>query len=656
MSRSISSASNNAYNKQYANDLDYDKKPKGRKLQDDSKISPLNGLNSKLDTESIINAKLSPINSAINKYESEKEFNDEKTLALKQLKGLLFSFNERLKPLNKNYSVADSNSNIFAKMEISASVNNYDQVTKYINANIIGAPIAGEYQIAITNIAAAKSIITTYEFTSRNEPGVVSESSVDGVFVAGSFQIQGPATTAEQIADDTYPANLPTITLTTTDTLNDISSKINTLTAQTGVSSYIVATGLNKYSLILTATQTGVSNAFTIVDNDLVLNGITAPLTTALDANFTFNTIPITRPTNKIDDLIDGLSIDLKTPTAGSIITLNVSENTDEAFNGIVKFVDAYNNIIEFYNQNTRRSEENNGDYADDAYLAKDWMVNNLIQSMSTILQSPVIGGSDLLYNMMVTHKFANNLSTSIGISFETEVKEYAMPKLIIDEEILLQRLSTNLEDVRKVFEFQQESNASNFSVYKHTEVIKNDISISLDLNVDLKKAAIISFSNLAKKDPLYNKKLTGTFKPNDANDLTKGGLISINSTGYTGATAQKLNGLLIYYKGTGKNSSGESIVDSATIKMSFGIIDQIQKLFESNNYNDLFKKSPIDRNIEELGLKNSLLNSEIDNKKLQMDMQRQAMVKKFSDMEGKIGEANHLKMYLDTLTNSKQK
>ena len=69
------------------------------------------------------------------------------------------------------------------------------------------------------------------------------------------------------------------------------------------------------------------------------------PIGTAGDAIIEFRGIEARRPTNSIDDLVDGLTINLKRPSSEPV-DLSIDPDTETAKDGIIKFVYSYNQLL----------------------------------------------------------------------------------------------------------------------------------------------------------------------------------------------------------------------------------------------------------------------------------------------------------------------
>ena len=94
----------------------------------------------------------------------------------------------------------------------------------------------------------------------------------------------------------------------------------------------------SQYSLVISSDLTGVGNGFSIsaADNDdandrwiTSQNGNNQIMQYASDAQFQFNDVSITRQSNKITDLVDGLEINLLNNNGGGNVSVHVTRSTE---------------------------------------------------------------------------------------------------------------------------------------------------------------------------------------------------------------------------------------------------------------------------------------------------------------------------------------
>ena len=137
------------------------------------------------------------------------------------------------------------------------------------------------------------------------------------------------------------------IEVSATDSIKDVVKKINENTDGKIEASLLNTGGDNPYRLILKSAETGEKNSITVTGDfafDQVGSG-------AKDASFTFDGIQISRASNHVEDLIDGLKIDLKQE---GTTTVSVTQNQDKLLEGMEKFVEAYNKMVQAFTESTK--------------------------------------------------------------------------------------------------------------------------------------------------------------------------------------------------------------------------------------------------------------------------------------------------------------
>ncbi len=148
-------------------------------------------------------------------------------------------------------------------------------------------------------------------------------------------------------------------------TLDGIAKEINN--AKMGVSASVINTG-SGFQLIMTAEKTGAVNGIEIgiQDNDgdstdgnglsrLAYDATTKNLNqmiAAEDAQFSINGISVTRSSNSVSDLIEGLTFNLTAETTSPAI-VKVARDTDLVAERVQEFVDKFNELQELINEVT---------------------------------------------------------------------------------------------------------------------------------------------------------------------------------------------------------------------------------------------------------------------------------------------------------------
>lgn len=141
--------------------------------------------------------------------------------------------------------------------------------------------------------------------------------------------------------------------------MEDIKNKINSHSEIKGFSASVINTSTGK-KLMFTATETGQDGKI----KDEVMNQINSIFGDATskepaDAIFSVNGVSITKSSNEIKDVIEGVTLTL-VGTGSS--TLNVNADTDKVANAVEKFVKAYNDVVSTIREFTGKDKALQGD------------------------------------------------------------------------------------------------------------------------------------------------------------------------------------------------------------------------------------------------------------------------------------------------------
>lgn len=217
----------------------------------------------------------------------------------------------------------------------------------YLTASASTGASNGDYSIIVEQLAAARSD-TSAGFASTTDPvlefGTVTIKNYDGTQTLGSVDFSTGSMSLTQLKDE-----------------------INTM--DIGVSAAVINFGTAaspSYRIQLTADETGTENGFTIVETDAgggTLPGFTNQIAAA-DAYLYVNTgagdasYRITRPSNTISDVIEGVTLNLKDDDITKTSTLSITSDSADLKEKIQAFADSYNEVMDFLNAQFTYDEE----------------------------------------------------------------------------------------------------------------------------------------------------------------------------------------------------------------------------------------------------------------------------------------------------------
>ena len=357
------------------------------------------GLVSGLDTDTIISQLIAIEHQPIDLLDAKQTTYEDQLSAFQDLNSKLLSLKTQSETLNK------------AETFQAATVTSSDETI--LTGTSSGSPNTGVYAIEVTQLAQAHKLS--------------SDSFTD-------------STSALNFSGDIV-VNSQTVTIATTDSLNDIRDKINSASA--GVSASVLQVSSTDYRLLLTSEETGSANSITIdnttVAQDLgLIDGVGAiknEIDAAQDSIIKMgqtNPVTITRSSNTISDVITGVTLNLNKAQVGTQVSLTVSSDTDTVKQSIQGFVDAYNDVISYINEQTSYNSE------DDTQgpLRGDFTTRTVESTLQQTISSEVSGLSSSLTAL-----------SRIGITSSA-----SDGTLSIDDTELTSALTNNLTDVEDLF------------------------------------------------------------------------------------------------------------------------------------------------------------------------------------------------------------
>jgi len=166
-------------------------------------------------------------------------------------------------------------------------------------------------------------------------------------------------------------------------------------------------------------------------------------ITAGEDAEIILDGVDITKSSNLIDDVIPGLTLDLKGEDEDAVITLNIDRDYDGIKDKISDYVNAYNDVMTYVNEQFTYDEETKETPA----LFGDASLLSVKGNIRDVILSEVAGLDSSL-----------NFVSLIGINIDND------GLFSIDDSLLDSYLRTNFSDVVSLFVAQGTSSNSNLS------------------------------------------------------------------------------------------------------------------------------------------------------------------------------------------------
>jgi flagellar hook-associated protein 2 len=312
-----------------------------------------------------------------------------------------------------------------------------------------GTASAGNYSVSITTLASAEKEV-------HNGTGLTA--STDIINNSGS----------DKVLQYTYGATQRTLTVADGTTLDGLKALINDDASNPGVTATVVNDGTN-YRLVVSGNETGATNTITM-DAGTTLDGTgsTVDFTasafaenkTAADADFTIDGLQISRSTNSISDVINGVTLTLMKENSSASVT--VAADNEAIKEQIEAFVTAYNDVTSLISSNSTYDTESE----EGGIFVGEGTSRNIQSNLRNLVSSSVSGLSGSL-----------SILAQIGIT-----TNYKTGNLDINSTTLDTKLGTNLDDIADLFKDNTNGIATKISDYI------SDISSTVSGAIELRK------------------------------------------------------------------------------------------------------------------------------------------------------------------------
>jgi flagellar hook-associated protein 2 len=288
-----------------------------------------------------------------------------------------------------------------------------------LGATATTGAVAGVYKVEVLKLAQAHTI-TSDEKTSADT----------ALGLTGTIKINGKE-----------------VKVASTDTLNLLADKVNT-NADIGVSAAVVQVGAGKYKLTLTSGKEGSANEIQLEDGGGVLNSLGVwdgtnylnEVQTGQNAELKVNGIWMERETNSINDIVQGVTLNLQKANPGKIVNVTVDNDFDQIIDKVKSFVEQYNALTDLVQDNMKYDKETKTK----GPLFGDSTLNSLYSQLRRFV-SQKVGSADSSVCQL-------NL---VGISTGKPGSGIVAAKtghLELDETKFREKLKSNFDDVAKLF------------------------------------------------------------------------------------------------------------------------------------------------------------------------------------------------------------
>lgn len=381
-----------------------------------------------LDVNSIVSQLMTVERQPINKLNVKEAGYQAKLSAYGSVKGGVAGFQTAVQGL--------SSASNFQSLKATPS----DATVFSASASSIAA--AGTYSLEVTSLAQAQKLVATGQASSTDAIGTGASTTVTfdfGTISGGTFNSTTGKYTGAAFASN--GAGTASITIDSgNNSLQGIRDAINA--AQAGVTATIINDGSGTpYRLALSSDSNGVSNSMKItVSGDATLSSLLAhdptgtqnlaQTVTAQNANFKMNGVTVSKTSNTVSDVIQGVTLTLNKITS-SAATLTVARDTASVGSSISGFVKAYNDLAAML----KNASAYNAATKQGAILQGDSTVRSLQSQLRSMLSTPVVGTTGILTTL-----------SDVGVTFQKD------GTLALNQTKLDSAIASNFSDIASLF------------------------------------------------------------------------------------------------------------------------------------------------------------------------------------------------------------
>jgi len=553
------------------------------------------GVSSGLQTDSLVAAIISASSGNLDRLKAKKTSNTSRSTALSTISGDL---SDLTLSMAKMYDALKKR-----------AVSSTDADNTYVTATATGAA-NGSYQVEVTSVATKGKLSATLNGSDPTNLAVADPNAAILTSASGTFAVQGT------------DGAVKTFSLGT-NSLYGLRDAINASGA--GVTASVVNTGsgTNPYQLVLTSDDEGlgqtegkvtlaaVKNAddsdTTVVSSLGIASGtvdsatkITGGLSSsgssiATNAVFSVNGVQVTRESNTVKDVVDGITFNLKKGGSGNSTTLTVSQDTDSAVTAMNDLVSKYNTLVNYYRSQATVSQDASGNDTSGP-LAGD----NTAKSIMSQVRSALLGTASGI-SSSAAYKSVGSIGLKIGSG----------GTLSLDETTFKEALKDDPEAVSKLFSFSgTTTNGSVTFSSAGSSTATGDMGFDLTYGSDGAVAGTLTYGGT-------------TYDVSGANGTIQG------------PAGSPLEGLSLKVTGSG----------SGTMALSRGVGQKLQDVISNlTSYSGI-----IENTRTSLDEQNKTLSTRIDSAQALLDKKEASLKEQFDAMEASIAELKSLASYFSS-------
>ena len=424
------------------------------------------------------------------------------------------------------------------------------------------------------------------------------------------------------IPTGTITVNGKDIVVDADDSLLDVRDKLNA--ADADLSATILSASDTEHFLVVNGDKTGTSNAVTFGGDAAVLQGlgltdaggaVKNELQAVQDATIRVNGlgVDIVRETNSIDDVIDGVTLDLFGAEEGTEVVIEVANDLQSVKDELVNFVEAFNELKSFIEDQRQEKVRGDSDSPEFGPLAFDSTLRTLNGDINRLVSQTVGGQADGFESL-----------GQVGITMNDDFK------LEIDDSVLDNRLITNVEEVRNLFEFSSSSSDSRIRVTNPgTTAVPNTDGAGNEIPYYVNIGGTDADGNITSANIQYGPG-AGAGGVDDGSVEISGRSIKVLEGPAKGLT----------FTFSGDPNSGP--VEDIELNINRGVADAM--FYSNEKYVSKNGTGSVIENAQNLSSQNQNYLDRIGDIDARVEIYRQRLVRQFAQMEQAVAQANSLK------------
>lgn len=390
--------------------------------------------------------------SATTAYEDKISVNELKISAYNEADDLLVTLRSAASTLRAVTDSTASDADVFLGRSAYLTGTGGATASSVVTASVASGTALGSYALTVSQLATSHKVASG-DFS----------SSTSALGLSGSFSIGVAGGEAAAVA------------LTEDMSLAEVAATINQASAASGVRASVLKVSDTSYQLVLSTLDTG--QTMTVADGGGVLAGLGVvddsgafadELQAGRQAIFTIDGVTITRASNEVDDVVDGVTLYLVGTTGeGQAVDVEIDQDLSQIKSAVVTFVDAYNAYRAW--ALSQQETASGGGASGDAVLFGDSTIRGINQQIASALAFSLDDVS----------------MSSIGLSFDGN--NY----LDYDETTLNSVLNGNVDVVRQLFSYSYESSSSDLGILYRGSGAPSTFTLNIAMGTDGKISGV---------------------------------------------------------------------------------------------------------------------------------------------------------------------